>query len=618
MTDITRGADRLRRHRAVANSVDAEQLELTTRDLYLALAKDVPNPDGDGIVANPYANWSDVNPDLSRHAHRGARSPAHVRYARRLRRARHGGRLRGVRGHRGARGRRQGCRLPGDARRTVPTSRPARERQPDRAEALEANADDAVGIFGFSFLDQNSDKVQSSKIDGEAATFDAIASGAYPVSRPALLLRQEPARRYRAGHRGIRRRVHVRAVLGRGRLPRRQGHDPARRGRARRNGLRRAKHGKRSSSTDRAGPPGRRTEGYPPATVPAHDPTPRALRAGASSFRRRRRTRPGPAPPPRPFSRTDRERRCPPPTLLILTLVLAGAALRARAASARSPSPARRAPARCIRCRTHYGMMVALWCALPAIARSSSAGSSSSRWPSRRCSSRRCPEAVLDAGNKRVELYRNEIENLVGKGNLEAIDDPDKRRVAMRLDSLRSIAAGALAVLRPRRRARPGRRSPARRIRPELPRPPRRRAHRAVLSPELRVDRDPDDARHRHVRALRVAALLPAGGVPRVRRRHEVEPADGDPRRPGRLLRRVRGGSAVRRHALDLVHRDDRGRAVRPDVGDLPRRVREHQRPERRQAAPRDPRRHPDRRLRVLRRADRGPPRCAASAARSA
>ena len=42
----------------------------------------------------------------------------------------------------------------------------------------------ALGIFGFSFLDQNGDKVQGSKIDGMDPTFEAIADGSYPVSRP--------------------------------------------------------------------------------------------------------------------------------------------------------------------------------------------------------------------------------------------------------------------------------------------------------------------------------------------------------------------------------------------------------------------------------------------------
>jgi phosphate transport system substrate-binding protein len=42
----------------------------------------------------------------------------------------------------------------------------------------------AIGIFGFSFLDQNTDKVQGSFVDGIEPTFEAIADGQYPVSRP--------------------------------------------------------------------------------------------------------------------------------------------------------------------------------------------------------------------------------------------------------------------------------------------------------------------------------------------------------------------------------------------------------------------------------------------------
>ena len=41
-----------------------------------------------------------------------------------------------------------------------------------------------MGIFGFSFLDENADKVQGSTIGGVAPSFDSIADGDYPVSRP--------------------------------------------------------------------------------------------------------------------------------------------------------------------------------------------------------------------------------------------------------------------------------------------------------------------------------------------------------------------------------------------------------------------------------------------------
>ena len=41
----------------------------------------------------------------------------------------------------------------------------------------------ALGVFGFSFLDQNRDKVQGSLVDKAEPSFDNISSGKYPVSR---------------------------------------------------------------------------------------------------------------------------------------------------------------------------------------------------------------------------------------------------------------------------------------------------------------------------------------------------------------------------------------------------------------------------------------------------
>ena len=50
-------------------------------------------------------------------------------------------------------------------------------------QKLEANPN-AFGIFGFSFLDQNGEKVKGAEVDGVVPSFDAIADGDYPVSRP--------------------------------------------------------------------------------------------------------------------------------------------------------------------------------------------------------------------------------------------------------------------------------------------------------------------------------------------------------------------------------------------------------------------------------------------------
>jgi phosphate transport system substrate-binding protein len=50
-------------------------------------------------------------------------------------------------------------------------------------QKLQSNPN-ALGIFGFSFLDQNADVVKGSTIDGKAPSYEAIADGSYPVSRP--------------------------------------------------------------------------------------------------------------------------------------------------------------------------------------------------------------------------------------------------------------------------------------------------------------------------------------------------------------------------------------------------------------------------------------------------
>jgi phosphate transport system substrate-binding protein len=42
----------------------------------------------------------------------------------------------------------------------------------------------AVGILTFSYLDQNGDKIKAATVDGQTATYENIASGKYPVSRP--------------------------------------------------------------------------------------------------------------------------------------------------------------------------------------------------------------------------------------------------------------------------------------------------------------------------------------------------------------------------------------------------------------------------------------------------
>lgn len=49
------------------------------------------------------------------------------------------------------------------------------------------NDPDALGIFGFSFLEENRDTIQSASINQIVPSFANIVSGAYPVSRPLFI-----------------------------------------------------------------------------------------------------------------------------------------------------------------------------------------------------------------------------------------------------------------------------------------------------------------------------------------------------------------------------------------------------------------------------------------------
>ena len=53
-------------------------------------------------------------------------------------------------------------------------------------QKLQANPD-ALGIFGYSFLEQNGATLSDIAIDGVEASYDSIAKGTYKVARPLFI-----------------------------------------------------------------------------------------------------------------------------------------------------------------------------------------------------------------------------------------------------------------------------------------------------------------------------------------------------------------------------------------------------------------------------------------------
>jgi phosphate transport system substrate-binding protein len=169
----------------LANAKSAPHLELTRRDVYLALAKRVPDPKGGAEpIANPYTTWKQVNSKLPDTNIEVLGPPP----------------TSGTRDAFAELAMEGGCStFPAIAELKAKDETAyktlcqsvredgkyieAGENDNLIVQKLEANPK-AVGIFGYSFLEQNEDKVQGSFVDGVEPSFESIADGKYSVSRP--------------------------------------------------------------------------------------------------------------------------------------------------------------------------------------------------------------------------------------------------------------------------------------------------------------------------------------------------------------------------------------------------------------------------------------------------
>jgi phosphate transport system substrate-binding protein len=166
----------------LANAKSAQRFELTLREIYLALAKNVPDPAGRPmLVPNPYTTWSAINSSLPGDEIEVLGPPP----------------TSGTRDAFNELVMEGGCKaFPWIAALPRNEYLAACHTLRDDGHYIEAGENDnlivqkleaspkQLGVFGYSFLEQNADKVQGAHIDGVAPDFDSIAEGAYPVSRP--------------------------------------------------------------------------------------------------------------------------------------------------------------------------------------------------------------------------------------------------------------------------------------------------------------------------------------------------------------------------------------------------------------------------------------------------
>ena len=180
ITDITEvkiGYDGI----VIANSKKAEKMNLNRKHIWLALGKNVM-VNGE-IIPNPHKTWKDVDPSLPNTKIEVLGPPPSS----------------GTRDAFAELALEGGCKKFPSIKAMKKTDKNAFKKLCHTVREdgvyIEAGENDnliiskleentkAFGVFGYSFLDQNKDRLQGSIVEDNAPTFENISSGKYPVSR---------------------------------------------------------------------------------------------------------------------------------------------------------------------------------------------------------------------------------------------------------------------------------------------------------------------------------------------------------------------------------------------------------------------------------------------------
>lgn len=169
---------------AFANSVHAPLANFSTKQIFLALARQVPV--NGKLIDNPYQKWSDIDPSLPNTDIEVYGPPS----------------TSGTRDAFVDIIMEKGCESFPEFKKAYPdiearhkACKPLRE----DGKFIEAGEDDnlivqklsanhdAFGLFGFSYLEQNGELIQGSLINNVEPTFETIANRSYTMSRPLFI-----------------------------------------------------------------------------------------------------------------------------------------------------------------------------------------------------------------------------------------------------------------------------------------------------------------------------------------------------------------------------------------------------------------------------------------------
>jgi phosphate transport system substrate-binding protein len=164
----------------LANARHADAFSLTRKGLFMALARQLPQ--GGKLVDNPYRNWREIDPQLPDIAIEIYGPPP----------------TSGTRDAFVELVMEEGCKQVPEIKALLPddaTRKAACSAMREDGVFIEAGEDDnlivqrlinnpgALGVFGYSFLENNAALVKSNPIDGVIPDYDAIEEGRYKVAR---------------------------------------------------------------------------------------------------------------------------------------------------------------------------------------------------------------------------------------------------------------------------------------------------------------------------------------------------------------------------------------------------------------------------------------------------
>ncbi len=164
---------------AISQSKTNPKMDLKLEHIFLALAEEVPSKDGKSLIKNPYKYWNEIDSSLPKREIRMIGAPTTSGTRDSFDEMVMEVASKKFEAYGDAKGkykkiRTDGAYIPGGENDNLIVQQLTQDKA-------------ALGYFGYSFLEENHDKIQGIALNGVEPTAESIAKGEYPVSRSMFM-----------------------------------------------------------------------------------------------------------------------------------------------------------------------------------------------------------------------------------------------------------------------------------------------------------------------------------------------------------------------------------------------------------------------------------------------